>query len=483
MITTTELAFTPATQLRKLVAEKQVSPVELAENSLRRIDELDPTLNAFLAVTPDLAMDAARKAEDAVLRGDPLGPLHGIPISIKDLVDVKGVRTSMGSLTTEGHVADEDAIVVQRIKAAGAVIVGKTNTPEYGQSATTDNALGDDCCNPWDPQRVPGGSSGGASSSVAAGITPFAQGSDGGGSIRIPASFCGNFGIKGTAGRVPSPVSGPMARLPTFSFSVVSPVARTVRDAVMLLEVMAGPHPDDLLSMQFDAPEFTPELGRGIEGLRIAWSPDLGSAPVDPEVLAATERAASSFEGMGATVEPAPIKVEVEDLFRTFTIIHHPALYLRYGRIYEEKGELMMPWLRSKFALGKAVTGPEFLKAMSQMELWRSQVAALFETYDLLLTPTLSVPAFPCGQWPTEIAGRELDALSVSEHAGYYHFTYPFNMSGSPAASVPCGFSSAGLPIGLQIVGRKGDEATVLRASAAFEEAHPWAQKRPPVGG
>ena len=480
MITATELAFTPATELRKLIASKQVSPIELAENSLRRIDELNPTLNAFLAVTPDLAMDAAREAEQAVLRGDPLGPLHGIPISIKDLVDVKGVRTSMGSLTTEGHVAGDDAIVVQRIKAAGGVIVGKTNTPEYGQSAMTDNALGDDCRNPWNTDLTPGGSSGGASASVAAGVTPFAQGSDGGGSIRIPASFSGNFGIKGTVGRVPAPIGGPMGRLPTFTFSVVSPVARTVRDATMLLEVMGGPHSEDPLSMQLEAPDFARALGSGIEGQRVVWSPDLGSAPVEPEVLEATERAAASFEGLGATVEPAPIEVDVEALFRTFTIVHHPAIYLRFGHVYEEKGELMMPWLRRKFELGKAVRGPEFLKEMSEMEKWRSQLAGLFETYDLLLTPTMSVTAFPCGQWPTVIAGKELDALSVSERAGYFPFTYPFNMSGSPAASVPCGFSSDGLPIGLQLVGRRGDEATVLRASAAFEEAHPWAQKCPP---
>ena len=481
MTTDTDLAFTPAYELRSLIASKEVSPVELAELSLRRIEALDSKLNAFLTVAPELALDAARQAEEAVVRGDDLGPLHGVPISIKYLVNVKGLPTTSGSLLFKDRVADQDDVVVQRIKAAGAVIVGKTNVPEFGQSGTTENLLGDHGRNPWNTERVAGGSSGGASSSVAAGITSMAQGSDGGGSIRIPASFCGNYGIKGTAGRVPSPGGGPMGRLPTFRFSVISPVTRTVRDAAILLWVMAGADPDDPVAIRDEPEDYAAQLDGGVKGLRMAWSRDLGSAPVDPEVAETTERAAGVFEELGASVEPAPLAEDVAHLVETFTTIGHSILYLGMGELWEEHGEKMMPGLQARFEHGKRITGHELLRAYSDMERWRSTLDGLFAQYDLLLTPTLAVPAFPCGEWPDVIGGKKVDPVSITEHSGHYPFTYPFNMSQSPAASVPCGFSSDGLPIGLQIVGRKGEESTVFRASAAFEEARPWADKRPPV--
>ena len=415
-----DLAFTPAYQLRELIAQKQVSPVELTEASLRRIEALNPRLNAFLTVTADAALASAREAEQAVQRGGALGPLHGVPTSFKDLAPTKGVRTTRGSLAYDDWVPDYDDIVVERTIGAGAVSLGKTNTPEFGLSATTENRLGDDCRNPWDTGRTSGGSSGGAAASVAAGISSIAQGSDGGGSIRIPSGLCGVYGIKPTQGRVPRRDTGSGSWFPV-NFSCQGPIARTVRDAAIFLQVMAGPHPEaETLTIAGEPPDYVAALDRGVRGLRVAWSPALGSAAVDPEVREAAARAAQVFDELGASVEEEDLELDLDHLCAA----------------YEE----------------------------------------FFTRYDLLLTPSLATPAFPCGEAPTVIDGRQ-----VNPRMGFTPFTLPFNMAGNPAASVPCGFSSGGLPIGLHIVGRWGDEATVLAASAAFEEVRPWADHRPPV--
>jgi aspartyl-tRNA(Asn)/glutamyl-tRNA(Gln) amidotransferase subunit A len=468
------LAFTPASELRELIASKQLSPVELTEMYLRRIEEMNPTLNAFLTITAEQAMETARKAEAAVVRGDALGPLHGIPTSIKDLVPTKGVRTTRGSLTLKDWIPDEDDAVVDRIKGAGAIILGKTNTPEFGLSGTTENRLGDDCRNPWNPERVSGGSSGGAAASLAAGLNPIAQGSDGGGSIRIPASFCGVYGIKGTQGRVPRKYSTQQGHLP-INFSQIGPMSRTVLDSAIFMNVMAGPHPQDPGSALGEPPDYTAELSKGVKGLRIGWSPDFGSAAVDPEVLQATQKAAEVFQELGANVEPAGLEIDISALQRLYVTITNVSHYMAYGWALEEHPEMLMDYVHSNIKNGKAVTGAQYAMATSELAQHRSKVAAYFDDFDLLLTPTLAVPAFPCGQRPVVIGGKDVSSK------GHYPFTFAFNMSGNPAASVPCGFSSDGMPIGLHIVGRRLDEVTVLQASAAFEQARPWAQHRPAV--
>lgn len=468
------LAFTPASELRKLIASKKLSPLELTELYLKRIETLNPKLNAFLTVTADLAIEAAREAEAAVLRGDKLGPLHGIPTSIKDLVPTKGIRTTRGSLTLNDWIPDNDDVVVERIKQAGAIILGKTNTPEFGQSGTTENKLGDDCRNPWNPERVAGGSSGGAGSSLAAGLNPIAQGSDGGGSIRIPASFCGVYGIKGTQGRVPRKYNQLMGNLP-INFSQIGPMSRTVLDSAIFMNVMAGPHPQDPGSALGAPPDFTSQLNKGVTGLRIGWTPDLGSASVDPEVASVTEKAAKVFEDLGATVEPATLRIDVTALHQLYRILTNVSHYLSYGSAFEDHPEMLMDYVYSNIENGKAITGTEYATATSALAQHRNSVAAYFDEFDLLLTPTLAVPAFPCGERPTIIDGKDVD------WKGHYPFTFGFNMSGNPAASVPCGFSHDGLPIGLHIVGGRLDELTVLRASAAFEQVQPWADKLPPI--
>ncbi len=476
MAAATDLAFTPAYRLRELIAQKKLSPVELTEACLRRIEALDPRLNAFLTVTADAALAQAREAEQAVARGDELGPLHGVPTSFKDLVPTKNVRTTRGSLAYQDWRPDFDDLVVERTKQAGAIVLGKTNTPEFGLSPTTENRLGDDGRNPWDAARVSGGSSGGAAASVAAGMSPIAQGSDGGGSIRIPSGLCGVYGIKGTQGRVPRRNTGLLSWVPV-NFSCVGPIARTVRDAAVFLQVMAGPHAEAEAGTIANAPDdYVAALGRGVRGLRVAWSPDLGSAAVDPEVAQTAARAAQVFDELGASMEEEDLVIDLEQMRGVYGAIAGSKHFLEHGELLEQKGDLLMPATRQAIERGKAVTGAAYAKALAELERFRSYVAEFFTRYDLLLTPTLATTAFPCGQTPTVIDGRE-----VNPRIGFTPFTMAFNMAGNPAATVPCGFSAAGLPIGLHIVGRWGDEATVLAASAAFEEARPWAERRPPV--
>lgn len=476
-----ELAFKPAWEILGLIKNKQVSPVEVVDHALKRLEELNPILNAFLTITYDKAMEAAHKAEQSVLYGEELGPLHGLPISIKDHISTAGIRTTSGSLIFKNNVPKKDDLIVERLKSSGAISLGKTNLPEFGMIAATENFLGDDCVNPWDITKIAGGSSGGASASVAAGITPFAQGSDGGGSIRIPASLCGNFAIKPTTGRIPTIGQGILSKLPQFTFSAISPVSRTVKDAALFLQSVSGPNPNDPNCIKTQLPDLLNQLDNGISKYKIAWSPNLGSAQVDKEIADVTEKAAKSFSSFGAHVDIAPLNINTESLFRCFSTIMYTILYQSMGNTWKKQGHKMKPWLQTRFEYGSKVTGKDFLSAMAEMENWKININSLFETYDLLLTPTISIPAFECGKWPTQINSTDIDEFSVSQNAGFYHFAYPFNMSGNPAASIPCGFSSQGLPIGLQIVGKRGDELSVLKASAAYEKTHPWTHTIPPL--
>ncbi|MCH7641773.1 MAG: amidase [Chloroflexi bacterium] len=458
-----------------MIATREVSPVEVTEAALNRIDRFNDKLNAFLAVIPEQALETARAAEQAVMRGDDLGPLHGVPTSIKDLEPMKGVRFTSGSLIYKDRVADGDSLAVTRIRKSGAVILGKTNTSEYGHIGTNENRLGDDCRNPWDTERTSGASSGGAGSSVAAGITPLAQGSDGAGSIRIPAGLCGIYGIKGTQGRVPRYSTG-IDSWHWFNYSNVGPLARDVTDAAILLQVLAGPHPDaEHLTIQEDPPDFVAALGRGVKGLRIAWSPDIGGVAVDPEVREIAGRAAQAFEEMGATVEEPGFKIDSpEAMFDLLMTIWRCRTYAVNGDLLDHR-ELLTDYLRDGLDGGQKVTGEQLGDAYSRLEYYRHYVREFFKDYDLLLTPTLATPAFKVGEHPDVIGGRSVpDKLW-----GFTPFTYPFNMCGNPAATAPAGFSSDGLPIGLHIVGRWGDDETVLAASKAFEDARPWADKKP----
>ena len=468
-----DLAFASATELRRLIAEKKVSPVEVTELYFSRIDELDSQLNSYLTLTPDEAMRSAKAAEEAVMRGDSLAPLHGLPTSIKDLEITRDIRTTAGSLVFEDRIPDEDSTVVERVRGAGAVILGKTNTPEFGLLGATENRLGDHCRNPWNTDRTTGGSSGGAGAAVAAALCSLATGSDGGGSIRIPASFCGVYGIKPTQGRVPR-YSGAAAPIIANQLSQSGPMTRTVRDSALLLQVLAGHDPRDHSSLRDAPPDFVAAADRDIKGLRVAWSPDFGYAAVEPEVVDISSRAAKVFEELGCSLEASDLTLESP--FDAFWSLFSANIYSIYGYLLDDDADRLTWYAMECLENGARVSGSQYTKALGQLDRVKAQFAEQFERYDLLLSPTMAVDAFPVGRYPKQIAGREVEPFW-----GYLPFTFPINMAGHPAASIPCGFSADGLPVGLHVIGRRGDEATVIAASAAFERAKPWAQERPPI--
>jgi len=465
----TDLCYLSAVELARAVRQKQLSPVEITEAVLGRMEALNPKLNAFCTPTPDIAMAEARRAEQAVMDGEPLGLIHGVPYSVKDLVITKGVRTMRGSAIYADFVPEEDAPAVTRLQQAGGIMLGKTATPEFGWKGMTDSPVTGITRNPWDLTRTPGGSSGGASAQIAAGIGPLAIGTDGGGSIRIPASFGGIFGIKASYGRVPVyPMSG-------FDLlSHVGPMTRTVADGALMLQVMAGPHESDRTSLEAPPLDYLGRLGEGIAGLRVAWSPDLGYARVDPQVAAITAEAARAFSDLGCEVDAVtPDWGDPTEFFMIFWLCGAAGMLKDY--LAQWRGR-MDPGLVASVEAGLALHPTALTEAQMQRHAYYDKVRRFFERYDLLLTPTLAVLPFEAGApSPTETPG------DMTGWARWISFTYPFNMTWNPAASVPAGFSKEGLPVGLQIVGRRHADLTVLQAAAAFEQARPWAQRRPSV--
>lgn len=465
-----DLCFTPAIELAALIRQKALSPVEVAETVLARIERLNGRLNAFCTLTPDQALADARTAEAAVMRGDPLGPLHGVPISVKDLTYTKGVATTRGSRLWADYVPSEDAPVVERIKAAGAIILGKTNTPELGWKGDTDNPLFGTTYNPWGHNRSAGGSSGGAGAAVAAGLGPLALGTDGAGSIRIPSSFCGLVGLKQQLWRVPT---YPASTLDTLAHT--GPMTRTVRDAALLLNVIAGPDERDQRSLPVTDTDWLAACEGDIRDLRVAWSPDLGYAAVDPEVAAITARAARRFaDDLGCTLEVAhPGFLDPNRAART---LFYGGVAANFADLTPDQLALTDPNLRRAVAEDAfGLTAIDYVKANITRQILWDTLRRFFDRYDLLLTPTIAVPAFEAAtEGPREIAGRPVERL------GWTPFSYPFNLSGNPALTIPAGFTASGLPVGLQLVGRRYDEATVLRAGANFEAIQPWAHLRPP---
>jgi aspartyl-tRNA(Asn)/glutamyl-tRNA(Gln) amidotransferase subunit A len=461
------LCWVPATELAAAIRAKRVSPVEVVEAVLARIARLNPRLRAYLTVTGDLALRQARAAEQAVMRGDPLGALHGVPVGVKDLSYTKGIRTTRGSLLYEHFVPDEDHPMVERLYDAGAIIVGKTNTPEFGWKGATDNRLGPPCLNPWDETKTPGGSSGGSAVAVATGMAPIATGSDGVCSIRTPASFCGIYGLKPQYGRIPSPTMG-------LDVAHLGPMARTVRDAALMLNALAGPHEGDRQSLPASGVDYVAACDGGTAGLRVAWSGDLGYLAVDPEVRRITEAAAKRLSDLGCTVEE--VDPGFADPAHAIDVLFHGLIAGRNAHLTPDELALMDPGLAAVVEKYRDLPTSEVMAAQAEREALWQQTRRFFERYDLLLTPTVACPPFGLNRFgPEEIAGQPVQGWSWTA------FTYPFNLTGQPAATVPCGWTQSGLPVGLHIVGRRYDEPTVLRASAAFEETFPWSDRIPSV--
>ena len=463
-----ELAFTPAYQLRELIKQKRLSPVKLLEALFRRAQEINPKISAYLTLAQEEAYKAAHEAEKALSAGGELGSLHGIPVSLKDIVETKGMRTTWGSAVFRNNIPQTEGPMVKRLKQAGAIIIGKTNTPECGLSAFTENKLAN-TRNPWNTEQTSGGSSGGAAAAVAAGISPLAQGSDGGGSIRIPASLCGVFGLKPTNGRVPQHVHD----WGISHVSCLGPITRNVRDAALMLNVIAEPDKSDYTCIRTPHPDYLKALDNKLKTLRIAWSLDLGyGLPVDPEVTSAFKHAVKVFEQLGHRVEEAAPRTGLP--FDTFAASAGTMYFVGDEFFLEEHPDEITDYLKAFLETARNLTGIEVAKSWLEVERIRGALLDFFEEYDLLLTPTTAVPASKIGH---KIGQRD---TSLGK-GGFSPFNCVFNLSRNPAASVPCGFSSDGLPIGLQIVGRLEDDITVLRASAAFEEVCPWADKYPSV--
>ncbi len=468
-----ELCFVPATELGRLIRVRELSPVEITNAVLDRIERLNPTLHAYLTVTADLAREQARASEARAARGSLLGPLDGIPYSVKDLEPTAGVRTTFGSKWFEHYVPSEDGAVAGRLKASGGTLLGKTNTPHFGHKDMCDNLLGPACVNPWKCDRTSGGSSGGASAAVAAGLGPLAHGSDGAGSIRIPAALCGVFGLKPSFGRVPYHPSPDYFATRAHN----GPITRTVRDAALMLSVMAGPDPRDPFTIDAPPEDYVAACDGDLRGLRVAWSPDLGYGAVDPEVKTITERAARRFVELGCNLDAPAIRwPNPRDFHKMIWEVGQAARHIDRAT---ERPDWIEPSLAQMIHNGSRVSAVEYGKALLARSEFYTAVRMFFETYDLLLTPQM-----PVGAWSADPGHRQGPEAIDGRPATIFDrlcFTYPFNLTGHPAASVPCGLTSEGLPVALQIVGRWHADAMVLRAAAGFELIQPWAQDRPPL--
>ena len=474
-----ELAFTSAWEMRDLIKKKKVSPVEITKIYFERINRLDPQLNSYLTLNEKEALESASKAEKAVLSGEALGKLHGIPIGVKDLEMTEGIRTTQGSLIYKDNIPTADTIVVERLRKAGAIILGKTNASEFGAVGFNENRLGDHCRNPWNTERTTGASSGGAGAAMAAGLCSLATGGDGGGSIRIPSSYCGLYGLKNTQGRVPKYSGTPAQHIPNY-LSQQGPMSRSVRDSAMMLEVLAGHDPRDPASLRGTIPDYMGSLNKDIKGLRLGWSSDFGYINSEPEVLEITSKAAKIFQDLGCSLDES--KLNLEDPFFSWWAIYKSVIKFNISQLEENKEKLTW-YMQYVLESSRDVTTDELVKALGERDIMISKFEDEFEKFDLLLSPTMPSTAFPVDTPPKSIAGKEVypSPETMSYIYGSHPFTYPINVIGYPAATVPCGFSKDGMPIGLHIIGKKGADALVMAASSAFEKAKPWTQYIPPV--
>lgn len=457
-----DLAFLSALELAGLIAAGEVSAVELVEIYLERIERLDPELGAYVTVRAEEALAEARA-------GDGSGPFGGVPIALKDLDSTAGTRTTFGSRAFANYVPQLDLAHVRRLKAAGFIVLGKTATPEFGTTAFTESELTGATRNPWDTRRTVGGSSGGAAAAVAAGLAPIAQGSDGGGSIRIPASCCGVFGLKPSRGRISNAPFGPGIGL-----STTGPLTRTVADAAAYLDVAAGYEWGDPWSAPPPERPFAAEVGADPGRLRIAFTTEPPSeAEVDPICRAAAEDAAALLASLGHEVEEAAPDWGGPGLIEDFTPLWQVAPTL-YG---VEDFSLLTPFNQALAEGAKRTSSAEYVAALVRLQMRARRVVAFWERYDLLVTPTLALPPVPIG-WAAE---AEDPWEQYARAARFTPFTPLFNVTGQPAASLPLHWSAEGLPIGVQLVGAPAGEALLLRVCAQLEAARPWAQRRPPV--
>lgn len=468
---TSDIVFLTATEMAARIRARDLSAREVMDAHLAHIERVNPAVNAIVTLLPERALAAARAADEAQARGASLGPLHGLPIAHKDLIPTKGIRTTFGSPIFADFVPDEDALIVERIRAAGAISLGKTNTPEFGAGSQTFNPVFGATLNPYDLSKTCGGSSGGAAVALACGMLPLADGSDMGGSLRNPANYCNVVGLRPSPGRVPLYPS-----LTAWSpLSVEGPMARTVADAALLLSVMAGPDPRDPLSIEAPGAAFARPLGRDFKGVRLAWGRDLGGLPVDPRVTTVIDGQRPTFEALGCVVEDAVPDFEgADEAFKTFRAW---AFELARGELLDEHRDQMKDTVIWNIEAGRRVTGPQLGRAERLRAALYRRVARFMDDYEFLILPVSQVPPFAV----TTPYISEINGVPLATYIDWMRSCYYVSILGLPAISVPCGFTEDGLPVGVQIVGRWHADLPVLQLAHAFEQATQFWQRRPAV--
>jgi len=468
-----EICFLPATELARRIRTKDISVREVMEAHLAQIEHLNPKMNAIVTLLTEQAMWQATAADERLARDEEVGPLHGLPVAHKDLVPTRGIRTTFGSLVFKDFLPEEDALIVKRLKKAGAITIGKTNTPEFGAGSQTYNEVFGETLNPYDTLKTCGGSSGGAAAALACGMLPIADGSDLGGSLRNPANFCNVVGFRPSPGRVP--VWPNLAGW--FPISVQGPMARTVQDTALMLSTIAGPDPRSPIAITEPGSLFSRPLERDFKGVRVAWSRDLGGLPVDPRVTEVIEESRQVFESLGCMVEDSePDFADADEVFKVWRAWRFELMYAELLESHRDKIKDAVIWNVEE---GMKLTGPQIGRAERKRTELYHLVREFMETYEFLILPVSQVPPFDVKQrYVTEINGVKMDTYIDWMKSCYY-----ISVIGLPAISVPCGFTPEGLPVGLQIVGRHQDDLGVLQLAYAFEQSTGLWRTRPPTAG
>ncbi len=465
----TALCYLTATELALKIRSGEISAVETMEAHLAQIEKVNPQVNAIVTLVPELALEQARKADEKLAQGGNVGPLHGLPVAHKDLVPTKGIRTTFGSPIFQDFVPEQDALLVERIRNAGGISLGKTNTPEFGAGSQTFNQVFGATKNPYDLSKTCGGSSGGAAVSVACRMLPFADGSDLGGSLRNPTNFCNVVGFRPSVGRVPSWPN----EAGWNSFAVDGPIARTVEDTALMLSVLAGPDARSPICLPESGALFQQSLERNLKGIRIAWSADLGGLPVDSRVTETLEAQREVFEDLGCIVEEGfPDFTDADEIFKTFRAWYFE---LKLASLLPEHREKMKETVIWNIESGMKLSGPELGRAEVKRTALFHRVREFMQNYDFLALPVSQVPPFPLEQeYVSEINGMKMETYLDWMRSCYY-----ITVTGQPAISVPSGFTDDGLPVGLQLVGRPQDDLGVLQLAHAFEKATGFYNKVP----
>ena len=470
-MTGNDLCFLTASELVRRIITKELSACDVMAAHLTQIDRVNPQLNAIVTLLPDRAMDQAARADEMLAHGDVLGPLHGLPIAHKDLVETKGIRTTFGSPIFQDFVPDRNALIVERLQAAGAITIGKTNTPEFGAGSQTFNNVFGQTPNPHNLAKTCGGSSGGAAVALATGMLPLADGSDFGRSLRNPASFCNVVGYRPTPGRVPT---WPTAAA-WFPFIVEGPMARTVEDVALMLSVMAGPDPRSPIAIQESGDQFAASLHQDFAGVRVAWSQTLGGLPVEQSVTAVVDGQRQSFESLGCLVEEAePDLSDADEIFKAWRAWYYWLAFSELLKVHRKKFKDTIIW---NIEQGRTLDGTQLALVEQKRTVLYHRVREFMNTYKFLVLPVVQVPPFDI----TQEYVTEIDGVVLNSYIDWMRSCYYISVLGLPAVSVPCGFNEDGLPVGVQIVGRYQEDLAVLQFAYAFQQVTEFWKQKPKI--